>query len=218
MTNWVDKFKGDGQNVQRSKILGTRVIAEMTSTSAMLGAAYVLDNVYEAKPVKNVLSKVISPFIAPFDWGADRLPALENDQETQHRKNSSRDERAYIYADALVDLGAKVATNLTVQFATTQLINDQLLGKDAPSMADTGLSMAADRAVNWGSIFILNTIFPEQNENMQNMLKPMIQKVTGIDEKNATMLARDAINLHIPNMAGALTSLAVLFNSTGKSR
>lgn len=211
-TQFVGQYAGDAGHV-----IANRAAAEITSTGAFVATGLFLDNIYDFKPVKQVIGKIIEPAVGAGDWIADKFPALESDAETAYRHNAPDWERAYMYADVIVDTTAKLAANAITQEKTMKFLNNHTLERELPQNSSMHATIA-DKLVNWSAIAVLNFVIPTQNEQVQDALQSMIEKQTGMSEDDANSLARDAINIQLPNFIGAATSVAALMHSYHYSR
>ncbi len=198
-------------------VILNRAYAEITSMTVFAATGLFLDNVYDFKPVKQVMGKIIEPAVGVGDWVADKLPALESDEETEYRHNAPDWERAYMYADVVFDTAAKIASNAIAQEKTMKFLNNHTLDKHLPENSSMRATIA-DKVVSWTSVAVLNFIVPNQNEQVQDSLQSMIEKKTGMPKDDANTLARDAINIQVPNLLGAATSVAALMHSYHNSR
>jgi hypothetical protein len=195
----------------------SRLATEAVSVGVSIGAMYVLDNEVQCKPVKQMLANVIKPFIGAGDWVADHLPACESDEETHSRRSKDNDDRAYHYADVLFDNSARFVLSIATQRIFMEYF-DEKMGVVMPEGADHAYdaSIVWDRAVQYGGGFLMNTAFSKQNEQVQDTLQSMMEK-WGMEKEHANIFARDMIIFHLPNVAGALASIASLYHSHGKS-
>lgn len=207
--SWVSRIGGDNNSL---KVGINRVISEGASVAAFSAVGYTLDNICDLKPLKQFISYAVFPAVGGLDRLADALPALESDEETQARHALSHKERAYHYTDIGVDFGFKFAAGLFAQTTTQKWLDDLTIGGDLPQ--STYLASAQwDKAVQLGSVILLNTLLSKPNEQVQDTIQGMMEKQLDVPEDRANTIARDLINMHLPNIAGAATSIALLCNS-----
>ncbi len=207
--SWVSRIGGDNNSL---KVGINRVISEGASMAAFSGVGYIMDNVYDFKPFKQMVSHVVEPVVGGLDTLANALPALESDEETQTRHMLSRKERAYHYSDIAVDFGFKFAAGFLTQTFTQKILDDITIGGDLPQSAYLA-STRWDKTVQLGSVILLNTLLSKPNEQVQDSIQGVMEKQLDMPEERANTIARDLINMHIPNLAGAATSIALLCNS-----
>ncbi len=211
--SWTSKVTDSHQCVPDvAKIAINRGIGEVTSIIAFMGTAHFLDEVCEFRPVKQVIAKVLHPLVGGIDWFADRLPALESDEETQARHNATTQERAYQYADILFDYSARMVASMAAQKYTQEMLDGMMITEKLPS-STYGWSTLWDRGVQVGSMLTLNIMFHKQNEAVQDKIQAYMEKAWNVPTDVANARARDLINVQLPNLAGAATSVGILWKA-----
>jgi hypothetical protein len=200
-------------------ITASRAVTEICSATVFMGAAHVLDHKVEFKPLKRAFAKLLEPLVPTLDAGMDHLPALETASETDKRHTSSAADKAYIFADSVIDNGIRCGLSLAAQMVLMKCFDHQL-GLKMPESAGTGVTDPYLRAAVWdhtlqiGSAIMINTVFSRKNEQMQTALEKIIHQ-WGVKRSDAAAIARDAICIIAPNIAGAFAGIASLYHAHG---
>lgn len=211
---WFDALKAH----PKVGIVVSRGVVEIACVAVMMGTGYALDHGLECKPIKRILGNVLSPAIGALDWAADNLPALESEEETHARRAKNVEDRAYGYADVLFDVTAKNVVSMAVQTKMMEYC-DTKLDIMMPDAAKNPYIRAAawDHGVQIGSAVVVNTVWGKQNEQVQDALQSVMEKC-GVPKDDANIMARDGICMVLPNIAGALASIASLYASYGAGK
>jgi hypothetical protein len=204
---------------QKNPVLGiaaSRAVTEICSIAAYMGAAHVLNHTIEIKPAKHVLAKVITPVIGAIDWTADNVcGALESNEETSARQIKETPERAYHYANVLINSSIRTGIAVGLQIYLMKHLDEKLHINIDDAKAPYAKAAAWDTSIQIGGGFMFTSIFGKQNEALQDGLQHVMEK-TGMPVEHANKFARDAVCMALPNLAGALASVVSLSRAYGK--
>lgn len=205
-------------------ITASRIATEIACASVFLGAAHLLNKQSYLEPAKEALATALEPVLPILDGAMNYFPTIDTDQEKQTRDKCSTHQKAFLYADSIIDNSIRGGLSLAAQMACMKFFDDQLGVKIAGSeKGSLNINNPYCKAVIWdhsvqlGSAITLNTLLNRQNESLQHNLECILEK-HGVAQGDAARIARDTMCLIVPNIAGAFAGIASLYDSHGKTR
>ena len=205
-------------------ITASRIATEIVCSGVFIGAAHIVDNQSYLVPAKKALATVLEPILPALDNIMNAFPAAETDRETKTRHAALPYQKAYIYADCIIDNSIRGGLSFAAQMACMGFFDNQLgveiagSEKNALNIKNPYFKAAIwDHTVQLGSVLTLNSILSRHNESVQRNLEGIIEK-SGVAKEDAACIARDTMCLIVPNIAGALAGIASLYQSHGKTR
>jgi hypothetical protein len=194
--------------------LGAEVAATIGSNVVTRGFEHLLRMPHDAA-VNFVRDKVVLPELTRIEALMDNhLPGLVTQKDKRERHQLPSDVRAQALATNILHLGIDFLSGLVTQ-VYGQKFFDQMLR--VPGITDAQQFKVAfiDRTCQLGAFGLLNTLGSQANLGLQVRLKTMYMKLFapwGLDEDRAESMARRTVNMHLPNLAGMIGSLAAHYN------
>lgn len=204
---------------RRSRLAFARLGAEVGSTAGSFGTIFLLKKLApeHLDAWKNVVAeKLVKPHLHGFEAVLDQFSGLEPDAKSRKRDKMNDDEKAKYIANLVVNFAILSASGVAFQ-AAGQGAADRMMGMPpirGSLWVQTSKQVGAvllDKAVHGAAFVGLNTIFKEQNEELQTATSNIMQHTMNSKE-NADMFASYLTNWSLPTIAGMFGSVAKLDN------
>jgi hypothetical protein len=186
-------------------------LARLGTEAATVWPGYWLLSFIPRSQLDGFLSRhVVEPNLEKCEALIDTLlPAIETKEDREARKSMTREERVARIAKELSDQGVEATGNFILQMAG-QAGFDKLL-KAARDSELSGAQQAkvvfADRAVQVGSVLLLNTLLTKPNIKVQEYISSLFQQYFNVPQEEADERAMRIINERIPSLAGMTASI-----------
>ncbi len=183
--------------------------------AASIAAAPIADalvNEFAGEPYDKLKQKICDKYVEPnlekIDTWLENAKSLDPPHDREERHQLPRNEQAKRITDYLIDqFGLRFGASIIGQFAT----QDYFINKfnAGVSRKHNGMSVAIDRGVQLGSVFLLNTVAADQAIAAQNGLIKTF-KGLGMEEEKAEQWANFGVNFTLPNLAAYAVSAEFL--------
>jgi hypothetical protein len=195
-------------------LVGARLGAEVTSAigSGIVtnGFKHLLSVPHDAA-VRFLRNQIILPRLDAIESAMDGyLPGLVTREDKRDRLTMTPSARADELATAILAQGTDFIGGLVGQVYGQKFFDDML--KVSPITDAQQFKVAGiDRTCQFGAFILLNTLGTKANLATQERLKTMFMKLLspwGVTEDKAESLAKQTVNITLPNMMGMIGSLA----------
>lgn len=178
-----------------------------TEVASRTAGRWVLSNL-----PKDILSKTLGTYVVEPNLERSEklldtfLPAVETEEDKKARALLSRADRVKRISDELSNQSIDAVSNFLFQMFGQQAF-DWMVHVPALHTFDQSKVVLADRTMQLGSIFLLNTILLKPNLKLQEYVSGVLQKQWGMSKEDAADRATRLINETTPNAMGMLGSI-----------
>ena len=193
--------------------------AEVVGAVAATVGTVLVGDVLLRGPYDNVKQwvgeKVVLPHLDGFEHWMGKFQSIDTPEERAVRAQLPPEERAQRIGSKLMDIfGLPMVMGMVGQF-WAQSYGIKTLGLASISAKENRMAFVCDKAAMGAAIGALNFVVPAQSEQMQDRMEGMFKRI-GFSQQSADSLASMAVNWHLPNFVGLLTSVLML-NRAGRS-
>ena len=209
------KKKGFVERVSNWPIRPRMYFARGMGEAASIAAAPIADalvNEFAGEKYDRMKQRFCDKYVEPnLEWWDKKLESaksLDPPHDREERHQLPRDQQARRITDYIIDqFGLRFGASIVGQFAT----QDYFINKfnAGVSRKHNGMSVAIDRGVQLGSVFLLNTVAADQAIAAQNGLIKTFKKM-GMEEEKAEQWANFGVNFTLPNLAAYAVSAEFL--------
>ncbi len=204
-------------------VFGSEIVGGFLITP---GVIYCAENFlpHQMDWLKRIFAKyIVEPHEETFEKFASHIIKESDEQEKQDRqerinngekvepegpKPVTKGDRCYRIADGLVKALLATGVDLLATLGILGILNKKLNAGIKPAR-----TAFTDASVHLGAMAAMPTIFARQSAWMCKRVSNMLQKVFGMEKKNADNFATSSIYVGIPGLAGMGASLAVAHSS-----
>lgn len=203
-------------------ISSSRVATEGVQQAAVFGSLLLSRTMLDKPldPVVNYVAKhIVEPNLQSFENSLNHLPSIRTSEDKERLDKLTPQERAKTYAKTLVDYSIAFGVGITAQTKGQELMDRVFQIPDLKAHDKHGYwkVTAVDRAVQLGSIVVLNTVGTKPSVAVQKGIQNVLQKA-GFSESNADEAASYAVNWMAPNLAGMAAAIGTHHVASGKMK
>jgi hypothetical protein len=153
---------------------------------------------------------VVSPNLEKCEALIDTfLPAIETKEDREHRKTMTRQERVDRIAKELADQGVEATGNFLLQMGGQSVFDNvfKAARDNELSVGQQAKVVFVDRAVQVGTVMVLNTALTKPNIKVQEYISRLYQHYFNVPPEEADERAARVVNERVPSLAGMVASI-----------
>lgn len=136
------------------------------------------------------------------------LPAIETKEDRAHRATLSRKERAARIASELADQSVESVGNFVIQMYGQQGFDHVFhAAQHELTQRQQATVVFADRAMQVGSVVLLNTLLTRPNIEVQKFISNLYQRYFHVPPEEADDRATRVLNERVPSLMGLIASV-----------